>query len=183
MKKFKTSTQTPTNPTDLAEAKILAVDPGFDRIGIAVLSKNGQKEKLFFSKCILTNKKESQSRRLKQIGLEIKKIIKKYKPTQLAIEKLFFNQNTSTALRVAEARGVILYESISAKLEIFEYSPQEIKIAVTGYGKAGKNEVETMTLRLLSMKTVPKYDDEVDACAIGITHLVSFKQKKRLSTD
>ncbi len=183
MKKFKMSTPMQNNPARLAGASVLAIDPGFGRIGVAILSKRGSGEKLIFSKCILTNKKETQSERLKQIGLEIKKIIKKYKPVSLAIEKLFFNQNTSTALRVAEARGVIMYESICAGLEIFEYSPQEIKIAVTGYGKAGKREVETMTLRLLSMKTAPKYDDEVDACAIGITHLVSFKHKRLLSTD
>jgi crossover junction endodeoxyribonuclease RuvC len=162
---------------------VLAIDPGFDRVGVAVLKKDGVKEKLVFSHCILTNKQESQATRLEQIGREIKKIIKKHKPNCLAIEKLFFNQNTSTALRVAEARGVILYESTCAGLEVFEYSPQEIKIAVTGYGKASKGDVELMTLKLLALKTSPKHDDEVDACALGITHLVSFKHKKLLSTD
>jgi crossover junction endodeoxyribonuclease RuvC len=175
MKKSKTSIQT--------QNKVLAIDPGFDRIGVAVVSKDDSKEKLIFSKCILTNKKEIHSRRLEQIGLEIKEVIKKHKPDFLAIEKLFFNQNTTSALKVAEARGVIMYEAELAGLEICEYSPQEIKIAVTGYGKAGKNEVESMTLRLLSMKTAPKFDDEMDAIAIGICHLASFRHKKLLSTD
>lgn len=184
MKRFKKSTRMQNSPkVESRKSKVLAIDPGFDRIGVAILIKEKNKEKLLFSKCILTNKKESQSERLKQIGSEIKKIIKKWKPESLAIEKLFFNQNTSTALRVAEARGVILYEAICSGLEIFEYSPQEIKIAVTGYGKAGKKEVETMTLKLLSLKTAPKYDDEMDAQAIGITHLVSYKHKRLLSTD
>jgi crossover junction endodeoxyribonuclease RuvC len=174
----------PNKPLGFARDKCtLAIDPGFDRIGVAILTKEKSKEKLLFSKCILTNKKESQAKRLKQIGLEIKKIIKKWNPESLAIEKLFFNQNTSTALRVAEARGVIFYEAVCAGLEIFEYSPQEIKIAVTGYGKATKKQVETMTLRLLTLKTHPKYDDEIDAQAIGITHLVSYKHKRLLSTD
>lgn len=177
MKKSKTSTQTQNNES------VLAIDPGFDRVGVAVVTKNGQKEKILFSKCILTNKKESQSKRLEQIGLEIKKIIKKEKPSCMAIEKLFFNQNTTSALRVAEARGVIMYEAVCAGLRVFEYSPQEIKIAVTGYGKASKGDVEMMTLRLLSLKTTPKYDDEVDALALGVTHLVSYKHKARLSTD
>ncbi len=163
--------------------KVIAIDPGFDRVGVAILEKEGSKEKLLFSKCIETNRKESAPERLEQIGKEIKKIIKKHKPESLAIEKLFFNQNITTALRVAEARGVILYEAVSAGLEIFEYSPQEIKIAVTGYGKASKKEVANMTLRLLTLKTAPKLDDEVDACALGITHLVSYKHKKILSTD
>ncbi len=185
MKKFKKFIPMRNNSSlDFARDKCtLAIDPGFDRVGVAVLKKDGQKEKLIFSHCILTNKKESQAERLEQIGSEIKKIIKKHKPICLAIEKLFFNQNISTALRVAEARGVIIYESICAGLEIFEYSPQEIKIAVTGYGKASKPDVETLTLRLLGLKTAPKYDDEMDACALGITHLVSFKHKKLLSTD
>lgn len=183
MTRFKKSTRMQNRPVLNKTERTLAIDPGFDRVGVAVVEKNGSKEKLLFSECILTNKKESQSERLKQIGLEIKKIIKKWKPESLAIEKLFFNQNTSTALRVAEARGVILYESICAGLEIFEYSPQEIKIAVTGYGKAAKKEMETMTVRLLSLKTIPKYDDEIDAQAVGITHLVSYKHKRRLSTD
>ena len=194
MKRFKKSIPMQSkSEVESRKSKVLAIDPGFDRIGIAILMKEetnptsprlrGAREKLLFSKCILTNKKESQSERLKQIGLEIKKIIKKWRPESLAIEKLFFNQNTSTALRVAEARGVILYESICAGLEIFEYSPQEIKLAVTGYGKAAKKEVEAMTLRLLTLKTAPKYDDEMDAQAIGITHLVSYKHKRLLSTD
>ena len=195
MKKSKTSIQTQTKtpprgvrPTHFKNEfrnkdSVLAIDPGFDRVGVAVVQKDGAKEKILFSKCILTNKKESQSNRLKQIGLEIKKIIKSEKPGCLAIEKLFFNQNTTTALRVAEARGVIMYEAVCAGLKVFEYSPQEIKIAVTGYGKAGKKDVEMMTIRLLSLKTTPKYDDEVDALALGITHLVSYRHKSRLSTD
>ena len=177
MKKSKTSTRMQTNEL------VLAIDPGFDRIGVAVVKKDGSKEKILFSKCILTNKKDPQSKRIEQIGSELKKIIKKEKPNCLAIEKLFFNQNTTTALRVAEARGVIIYESVCAGLEIFEYSPQEIKIAVTGYGKADKRDVSNMTTRLLNLKTKPKYDDEMDALALGITHLVSYKHKSRLSTD
>src|SRR3989344_9115825 len=110
---------------------VLAVDPGFDRIGVAVLKREDKKEKLLFSKCIETNRQESQAERLEQIWKEIKKIIKKWGPEALAIEKLFFNQNTTSALRVAEARGVIIYESACCGLEIFEYGPQEIKIAVT----------------------------------------------------
>ena len=178
MKRSKTSTRMQSN-----KECVLAIDPGFDRVGVAILIKENNKEKLLFSKCVETNRKEPQAKRLEQIGEEIKKIIKKWKPETLAIEKLFFNQNTTSAIRVAEARGVIIYESVCADLEIHEYSPQEIKLAVTGYGKAAKNEVQNMAMRLLGLSIKSKYDDEADAIALGLTHLASYKQKRRLSTD
>lgn len=177
MTKSKKSSPMPSSET------VLAIDPGFDRVGVAVLDHVGRKERLVFSKCIVTNKKDSHAERIKQIGAEIKKIIKEFKPEYLAIEKLFFNQNTTSAIRVAEARGVIIYEATSAGLSTFEYSPQEIKIATTGYGKAGKKEVESMVLKLLQMSKAPQYDDEVDAIAVGITHLASYKLKSQLSTQ
>ena len=153
----------------------LAVDPGFGRLGVAVMEKASGKEKIIYSACIETDKKSSQAERLSAISTEVARIIKKYKPTSLAIEKLFFNQNITTALKVAEARGVVLSESASAGLTIAEYSPQAIKIAVTGYGKASKADVQRMTMRLLGMKVAPKHDDETDAIALGITHLASQK--------
>ena len=150
---------------------VLAVDPGFDRIGVAIVEKN----KLLFSCCIETNRKLLHSERLLEIGEGIRKIIKKWKPKDLAIETLFFNQNTTTAMKVAEARGVILYEASSAGLEIFEYSPQAIKIAVTGYGKADKIQVEAMVGKLIKLPKSDKkrLDDELDAIALGICHLAS----------
>lgn len=185
MKKSKTSTRMRNNGSMKQEvgSKTLAIDPGFDRVGVAIVVKENNKEKLLFSKCIETNRKESQAKRLEQIGEEVKEVIKKWKPETLAIEKLFFNQNTTSALRVAEARGVIIYEAICSGLEIHEYSPQEIKLAVTGYGKAAKAEVQNMAMRLLGLSIKSKYDDEADAIALGLTHLASYKQKRRLSTD
>lgn len=162
--KFKTSTPTPH--------KVLAVDPGFDRIGVAVLSKESGKEVLLFSQCIRTNPKEKREKRLLEIGLHIKNIISEWKPDMLAIETLFFNQNISSGLGVAEARGVIIYEAMQKGLEICEYSPQAIKIAVTGYGKATKPQIESMVARLLTLpKGDKRLDDELDAIAVGITHL------------
>ncbi|MEK7186790.1 MAG: crossover junction endodeoxyribonuclease RuvC [Patescibacteria group bacterium] len=152
---------------------LLAVDPGFDRIGVAIFSKG----KLAFSSCIITNRKLSHAERLGEIGLAIKKIINKWKPKLLAIEKLFFNQNITTALKVSEARGVIIYEASRLGLETVEYSPQEIKIAVTGYGKANKKQVEAMVRKLVSLpsRKKPWLDDELDAIALGITHLATKK--------
>ncbi|MDO8589900.1 MAG: crossover junction endodeoxyribonuclease RuvC [bacterium] len=151
---------------------VLGVDPGFDRIGIAVLDKN----KVLFSDCTETNRKLSHAERLLEIGTVIGSIIKKWKPECLAIESLFFNQNTTNALKVSEARGVIIYEAARARLKIYEYSPQAIKIAVTGYGKADKIQMANMVKKLVSLpkKSSKRLDDEVDAIALGITHLVSL---------
>ena len=166
MTKSRMSTRTQNNI-------VLGIDPGFDRIGVAILNK----QEVLFSDCIETNRKLPQQKRLFQIGETIRKIVEKWKPRDLAIESLFFNQNTTNALRVAEARGVIMYEAERAGLEIFEYSPQAIKIGVTGYGKADKIQMETMVKKLvtLSKKSSKRLDDEVDAIALCITHLATKK--------
>ena len=150
---------------------VLAIDPGFDRIGVAVL----EKDNLLFSDCIETDRKSPHRERLLTIGKAVEKIIKKWKPETLAIEKLFFNQNVTNALKVSEARGVIIYEAAKAKLEIFEYSPQTIKIAVTGYGKADKAQIVSMVRKLIALPSKKMLDDEVDAIALGITHLATRK--------
>ena len=154
-----------------ANKKVLAIDPGFDRIGVAVLDKN----KVLYSHCLETNRKLLHEERLLEIGQFIKKVIKKWKPQALAIENLFFNQNISTALKVSEARGVILYEASSAGLMVCEYSPQAIKIAVTGYGKADKIQIANMVKKLISLpkKSSKRLDDELDAIALGICHLAT----------
>ncbi len=137
------------------------------------MEKGAKKENLIFSTCIETNRKLTSAERLAQIGRAVRKIIAEHSPTDLAIEKLFFNQNITTGIRVAEARGVVLYEAALDKLQVYEYSPQQIKVAVTGYGKASKPDVVRLTMRLLGLSRRPKYDDEIDAIALGITHLAS----------
>src|SRR3989344_2698238 len=153
--------------------RVLAIDPGFDRIGVAILDK----KEVLYSYCIETNRKLSHEKRLLEIGQFIGRVIKKWKPQALAIETLFFNQNISTALKVSEARGVIIYEASLAKLNVYEYSPQAVKIAVTGYGKADKVQMETMVKKLVNLpkQFSKRLDDEVDAIALGITHLASKK--------
>lgn len=153
--------------------RVIGIDPGFDRCGVAIVEKGKGKERLLFSTCITTNSKDIHEARLLHIGEELGSIISKWKPKALAVEKLFFNLNVRTALKVAEARGVILYEAAKFGIEIYEYSPQAIKIAVSGYGKASKAQVETMALKLLGLKGKPRYDDETDAIAVGITHLAT----------
>ena len=155
--------------------RVLAIDPGFDRVGMAVLDK----DKVLYSECLETDRKATQAERLVEIGEAVEKVIKKWKPNVLAIETLFFNQSTSTAMRVAEARGVILYKAAEAGLSVYEYSPQAIKIAVTGYGKADKKQIEMMVKKLIKLPTskIKRLDDELDAIALGITHFASNGRK------
>lgn len=156
--------------------KILSIDPGFERIGIAILEKNKtEKEKLIYSNCFKTSSKLPFNERLKNIGKEVDRIIKKYKPKILAIEKLYFTTNQKTVMGVAEARGVIIYCASLAKLKIFEYTPPQIKVAITGYGKADKNMIISMVPRLIKMTEIKNSDDELDAIAVGLTYLACEK--------
>ena len=151
--------------------RVLGIDPGFDRLGMAIL----EDQTLLFSACIETDRQASHAKRLAEIGRGMRDVINKWQPEELAIEKLFFNQNTTNALKVAEARGVILYEAALAEMPIFEYSPQAIKLAVTGYGKADKRSVEGMVRKLIRLSSKKMLDDEFDAVALCITHLASRK--------
>ena len=145
--------------------RILAIDPGYERVGIAILGK----DTLVFSECFKTSSKIPFSERLFLIGREIESVIKKYKPKLLAIEKLFFATNQKTAMSVSEAKGVIVYEAKKAGLKIFEYTPLEIKIAVTGYGKSDKKSVIDMVKKLIKINENKNSDDEIDAIAVGLT--------------
>lgn len=167
MTKFKKSSLTPS--------RVLGIDPGFDRCGVAIIEKENGKEKLLYSVCLTTERTLSQAERIASVGEAVNTLIKKWRPHSLAIETLFFNINQRTALKVAEARGAVLMIAATQGLEIFEYSPQSVKIAVTGYGKAEKKAVETMVARILSLKKAPKHDDETDAMALCITHLASHR--------
>ncbi len=152
--------------------KIIAIDPGYERLGIAILEKGTRRETLVFSECFKTSAKEKHEDRLRSIGEEIGKVIKKYKPEALAIENLFFKTNAKTAMKVSEARGVILYEAAKAGLKITEFTPLQIKVAVTGYGKSDKNQVIQMVERLIAVEPL-KYDDEYDAIACGLTYFAT----------
>lgn len=150
--------------------KIIAIDPGYERIGIAVLEKeNGAKEQLLFSECFKTSAKLPFHERLFLLGNEIEKVISEYQPTILAIEKLFFTNNQKTALMVSEARGAIIYAGKKAGTEIREFTPNEIKVATTGYGRATKSDIANMLPKLIDVDVANKIDDELDAIAIGIT--------------
>jgi len=148
---------------------ILGIDPGYERLGIAIIEKNAKKkDALLYSDCFKTNRAFSHPERLFAIANKCKEVIEKYKPETLGIEILFFSGNQKTALLVSEARGVILSLAAEKQLEIFEFTPGEIKIAITGYGKASKKQVADMVGTLLPFKKIA-LDDEYDAIAIALT--------------
>ena len=156
--------------------KVIAIDPGYERMGVAIIEKTNGKETLVFSECFKTSAKISHEERLKLIGQEIESLIKKYKPDAMAIETLFFKNNQKTAMRVSEARGVMLYIASVSKIEVKEFSPIAIKIAVTGYGSSDKEQVTMMVKKLIKIDTKIKYDDEYDAIAVGLTFFATQKQ-------
>ena len=156
--------------------KILSIDPGYERVGVAVLEKTsggaGQ-EKLIYSNCFKTDKGLPFLERLELVGNEVERVIKKYKPEAFAIEKLFFNTNQKTATNVSEVRGALIYIALKNKLKVFEYTPLQIKSAVAGDGHADKTQVIAMVENLIKIKEDIKYDDEYDAIAVGLTCFAS----------
>lgn len=155
--------------------RVISIDPGYERLGIAVIEKENSKEKLLFSGCFKTSPKISHEERLKLIGQEIEKIIKEFKPNVLSVETLFFKNNQKTGMKVSEARGVILYVASVNGLEVKEFSPMDIKIAVTGYGLSDKEQVIFMVKKLIKIDKEIKYDDEYDAIAVGLTYFATTK--------
>jgi len=132
---------------------------------------------LVYSNCFKTSAKIPFHERLTLIGTEVEKIIKKFKPEALAIEKLYFTTNQKTVMGVSEARGVIVYSASRNGLQIFEYTPPQIKIAVTGYGKSDKSAVMSMVPKLIDIEKPTNSDDELDAIAIGLTCLACERLK------
>jgi crossover junction endodeoxyribonuclease RuvC len=150
--------------------RIISIDPGYERLGVAIIEKNPrEKEKLLYSDCFKTDKKLPHFERLGLIGKEVDRVIKEFNPEALSIEDLFFTTNQKTAILVAEARGVILFQAAAHGLKVYEYGPGEIKVAVTGYGKSDKEQIISMIPRLIKIDKPIKHDDEFDAIAVGLT--------------
>ena len=157
---------------------ILGIDPGYDRMGVSIIEKKSNTDyKVIFSTCLKSDKKLETNKRIFGIGKDLKKIIQKYNPTDLAIEKLFFTTNQKTVMGVSEARGAVIYLAQDLGLNVSEYTPLQIKMAITGYGKADKNQVYFMIKQIFKLKesVEKRIDDEFDAIAVGYTHLISVK--------
>lgn len=149
---------------------LLSIDPGFERVGIAVIQKEkGGKEKLLHSECFKTSKTETFADRLLLIQNKISSLCVEYNPTILATESLFMATNLKTGIQVAHARGVIIVTARKHGLTLYEYTPLQVKVAVTGYGKSDKQAVMAMVPKILHMEKNTHSDDELDAIAIGLT--------------
>ena len=161
--------------------KIIGIDPGYGRIGIAVIENNI----LLHSDCLETDAKTSFHMRLKTLGQHIEKLVEEHSPDAMALESLFITKNQKTAMKVAEARGVISYLAAVKDIPIYEYSPPQIKVAVTGHGGSDKTQIMKMIpllIKIPSKKLADNtLDDEYDAIAVALTcaaHLKSsFPQK------
>jgi len=149
--------------------KILGIDPGVAIMGYGLIELKAKKIELIKAGCITTSAKFLHAQRLSQIAQEFKKILQKYKPDILSIEELFFYKNAKTAFKVGEARGVILAKAIDAKMPIYEYTPLQVKQAITSYGRADKNQIQQMVKLILKQKQIIEPDDAADAVAIAIT--------------
>jgi len=149
---------------------ILGIDPGYATLGYGIIEfKNGKYTPITHG-AIFTSPKDNFSGRLEIIFNKVSEILNTCKPEVAAIEKLYFQSNHKTAIDVAQARGVILLSAQKYNIPIYEYTPLQVKTAVTGYGKAQKNQVMMMTQRLLKLKELPKPDDTADALAVAICH-------------
>jgi crossover junction endodeoxyribonuclease RuvC len=156
--------------------KIIGIDPGYDRLGIAILDKpRSGKEKVEYSSCFQTSSKDDIYSRFKKIGQEITRLLERYEPDALAIENLFLTKNQKTAMRVAEVRGIIIYEAVKRGLSVHEYSPMEIKTAVTGDGSSDKSRMIKMITLLVDLPARKAIDDEYDAIAVALTYAANSR--------
>lgn len=159
---------------------ILGIDPGIGRCGWAIIEYKSSKFKVLDYGSIETTPNGKIEERLLVISDKIMGFIKKYKPDVMSIEELFFGANSKTALIVGQARGVILLCAAEYKLPVAIYTPLQVKMALTGYGRADKSQIGQMVKAILKLEKIPKLDDTADALAIAITHAFSAKMNSKL---
>lgn len=150
--------------------KVLGIDPGTGRLGWAIVEKKSAKESLIECGCFETKANSDQADRLLKIYSFLTQLIEQHQPEAAAIENLFFANNAKTVMAVSESRGVVLLACKQAGLKIHNYTPLQIKSALTGYGKADKKQVQYMVKQILKLDQVPQPDDAADAVAAGLTH-------------
>lgn len=156
---------------------IMGIDPGLAIVGYGIIEKIGSKIKMIEYGSIQTDSKLSNPQRLDIIFQEINNIIKDFNPQEVAYEKLFHEKNSKTVITVSQARGVEILASKINNLDIFEYTPLQVKTAITGYGRANKKQMQESVRRILNLRDIPKPDDAADALAIAICHSFSGKFK------
>lgn len=150
--------------------RILGIDPGFGIIGFGVIDKSNSGLEVVDYGVITTPKEMPFNERLKVIYDSMNALLDRYKPDEVSIEELYFNKNITTGIKVAEARGIILLTFQQHKLPIFEYTPQDIKMALTGQGRATKHQMQFMVKTILRLAKIPRPDDAADAVAVALCH-------------
>jgi crossover junction endodeoxyribonuclease RuvC len=156
--------------------RILGIDPGTGRMGFGVIDSLSPGKQVLIDAGVITTPAHTElSIRLVDIYDSLKAVIEETKPTHMSIEKLFFSQNITTGISVAHARGVAMLIGAQMGLQIFEYTPLQIKQALTGYGRATKSQMQEMVKVLLALKAIPKPDDAADALAAAICHATTFR--------
>ncbi len=150
--------------------RILGIDPGYAIIGYGILDYDNVRFNVKGYGAITTSPDTPFDKRLCEIYSDMCRVLDGFKPDCMSIEKLYFNTNVTTGIDVAEARGIILLSAAQRDIPIFEYTPLQVKVAVTGYGRAEKRQMQEMTKSILSLKEIPKPDDTADALAIAICH-------------
>lgn len=155
--------------------RVLGIDPGYGRCGMAVIEREDGKDSLLFSDCVETKATDEFVTRLSQVTGRCADLIAKYQPDSISIEKLFFNANQKTAMRVAEARGALIQCATEHGVEVFEYTPGQIKNATSGFGKADKKQIAAMVHLLIKIEKEIRHDDEYDAIAVAITHFAFYR--------
>lgn len=160
--------------------RILGIDPGLGRMGWGVIETAGSKQKAINYGCIETSQLFSEEQRIKQVFDGLTEIVLSAKPEVVALEELFFSKNVTTAFMVGQARGVVLLVAAQHGLPVLAYNPGEVKLAVTGYGKAEKKQIGQMVKLILNLEKLPRLDDTTDALAIALTHAFTGKMNRKL---
>ena len=156
---------------------ILGIDPGVATIGFGVIRAERGKNTLLRYGVITTPAGLPLSNRLLQISNDMEELIHTFHPDEMAVEELFFTKNITTGIAVAHGRGVILFAAEKCGIPLYEYTPSQVKLAVTGYGKAEKHQVMDMTKRILKLKAIPRPDDAADALALAVCHARSMTSR------
>ena len=156
--------------------RIIGIDPGIGRTGWGIIEKNSNKISTVTFDCFETTPNSETPDRLRKIFEFLTRLFEEYRPQEIAIEDLFFNTNAKTALVVGQARGVVLLSAALKNIPISVYTPLQVKIAITGYGRAEKSQIGQMVKVLLKLPSIPKPDDTADALAIALTHAFSLRR-------
>jgi len=160
--------------------RIIGIDPGYAIMGYGIVDQSGNQFRPVAYGCITTDKDLHMPDRLKRLYEGLTEVITEYQPDEASVEQLFFNTNTTTAMQVGQARGVAILACANLGLPVFEYTPLQIKTSLTGYGRAQKTQMQSMTKMLLGLPGIPKPDDAADALATALCHGYTGPAQKRL---